>query len=58
MIKHKDPSLLTLAVSFTKELNHGAENCYSGFLKATKWMKESILQKNLIELTLIDFQNK
>ena len=49
MIKYKDflryhPSFLTLAVSFNKDLNRVAENCYSGFSKVTKPMKGALLQ--------------
>ena len=51
MIKYEDflryhPSFLTLAVSFNKELNCVAENCYSGFSKVTKPVKGDILQQN------------
>ena len=43
MIEYKDysrkrPLFLTLVVSFTKDPNCVAENCYSGFLKVSKQM--------------------
>ena len=49
MFEHADfsryyPSFLTLAVTFKEKLNHVAENCYSGFLKVTKSIKEALLQ--------------